>query len=135
MKVLPAPGVEGQVLVDSLLDVLRQGDSSFEAAFSFHPGRPAPVTSEDRGDSQVPDLAHAQASPRQDEQQRMILRAFRLASIRGVDQPNNFLRCQGTDDREFQVYGPGLSSLLLHKIISVRDDVLDGHFRRDLTDE
>lgn len=34
MKVLTAPGVQLQVVVDGLLDVLRQGDRSFAASFA-----------------------------------------------------------------------------------------------------
>src|SRR6266545_723357 len=67
VKVLPAGGVQFQVVVDSLLDVLGQWDRSFTAAFDLYPRRPAPVTPDDRGDAQVSDLAHAQAGPRQDE--------------------------------------------------------------------
>src|SRR6266508_3643969 len=64
VKVLPAGGVQFQVVVDSLLDVLGQWDRSFTAAFDLYPRRPAPVTPDDRGDAQVSDLAHAQAGPR-----------------------------------------------------------------------
>src|SRR6266511_437330 len=75
VKVLPAPGVQLQVMVDGLLDVLRQGDRSFAPSLGLNPRRPAPVTPADRGSAQVSDLAHPQAGPRQDEQQRVIPRS------------------------------------------------------------
>jgi len=95
VKVLPAPGVHLQVMVDGLLDVLRQEDRSLAAPLDLHPRRPAPMTPDDRGEAQVSDLAHPQACPRQDEQQRVIPRAFGLALVRGVDQPNDLFERQG----------------------------------------
>src|SRR5688572_30388639 len=44
VKVLSAPGVQLQVMVDGLLDILRQGDRSFAAPFDLDSRRPAPVT-------------------------------------------------------------------------------------------
>src|SRR5262249_16460688 len=72
VEVLPAPGVQLSAMVNGLLDVLRQGYRSFAAPLDLDPRRPAPVTPDDRGDAQVPDLAHTQAGSRQGQQERMI---------------------------------------------------------------
>jgi hypothetical protein len=40
MEVLPAHGVQLQVVVDSLLDILGEGDRSFSPTFDLNPRRP-----------------------------------------------------------------------------------------------
>ncbi len=44
----PTHGVQLQVVVDGLPDILGEGDRSFAATFDLHPCRPAPVAPDNR---------------------------------------------------------------------------------------
>lgn len=95
VEIPPALGVQLQVVINGLLNVLGEGDCPLAASFDLNSRRPAPVAPDERGDAQVPDLADAQAGPRQRQHQRVIPRAFGLAPVRRVEQTDDFLGREG----------------------------------------
>src|SRR5262249_34499736 len=56
VEIPPAAGVQFQVVVDRLFDVLWEGNRSFATSFDLDPRCPAPVTPNDRGNPQISDL-------------------------------------------------------------------------------
>jgi hypothetical protein len=96
LRVAPSLGVQFQVMVDSLLDLLRQRDGPLAASLDTNAQGPATMTPIDRGSPQVMDLADSQTCPCHQEQERVVASSVRVAPVGGQDQSIDLGRSEHT---------------------------------------